>query len=257
MIKKIYIIFMVLFVIGGLVFLIQMGLKEKPLAKIKWSGFNSEAEVARAISLRLRQEIKDHSIVFLGVEPGNKNHLNIWKEWLILNSEPEWQFDEVLFEPGLKFAGETWPAAKALDIRKDQEFFVQMIRDPKNAKRRIAVILPHVYSSQLIVDNPVKRVIKESRVKILSITLLEMEHTNLPCVAEGVDYTGQSILGCKVKEKLFFVKNNNSRWGTQPPPYYKDPTADFDNKKTKDESIWSGTLEQYGISDFLMFMKNS
>lgn len=234
MIKKIYIVMLVLIGLGGLSFLIQLSLKGKAVVKIAWSDFASEDEVANAISMRLRQELKDHNVVFLGVEPGSKNQLSIFKKWVNLNTEPGWKFDEVFIEPELVFRQEVWPEAKIFDIRKDQETFVQLVRDLKKTNHRVVVVVPQIYSSQLIVDNPVKRVIKESEQEILSITLVAIDNTELPCTAEGADYTGQSALGCVVKEKLFFTKN----------------------KKTKSGVLWSGMLEQYGLSDFLMFIKN-
>jgi hypothetical protein len=184
--------------------------------------------------MRLRQEIKDHSIIFLGVEPGSKDHITIWKKWVSLNTELGWKIDEVLIEPELPMRQELWPEAKSFDILKNELDFINFIRDQSKLNRRIVIIVPHIYSSQLIMDNPIKRIIKESQQKILSITLVTIDKTSLPCVADGVDYTGQSGLGCIVKQKLFFYKN----------------------RKTKEHFLWSGMLEQFGFSDFLMFMKN-
>lgn len=237
--KKIYAVFIGTLTIIALVWVIQLTLEGKPVAKIKLSEFEQPQKFSDAIRMRLRQEIKDHAVVFLGVDPEEPLHFEIWKAFLQETVEPGWKFDEILIEQGLK-KGESWGLGeKPIDLKENEDLLKADWNSPTGKEMRRAVLVPHVFSSQLIKDNPVQRLkYHPNEARFLSLSLVplgsnaqEPEIQRLPCSSEGSDYTGQSPLGCMVRKKAMF---------------WKKP---FKNKK------YLGLVEQVGLHDYLVYFR--
>lgn len=236
--KYIYGIFIGIITLVALVWVIHLGISGKPLAKIKLSEFQSTKEAADAVFMRLRQELKDHPIVFLGVDPEEPEHLQIWREFLKEVKEPGWKFDEIYIESGLE-AKEAWGLGEQqVDIKEKESEFKQLWSEQALRGKRVAVVVPHVYSSQLIQNNPVQRIKSNPQdLRIISISIVPLaqspkdpEVLRLPCASEGSDYTGKSPLGCAIRNKAMF-------WTKAPSP----------------KASRLGILEQFGLSDYLFF----
>lgn len=213
---KIYIYFILagLVVVGGMVFTIYFGLEPKPVQKIRLSEFDRLEDVSKSLHMRLWQELRDAQIVFLGVEPGVRAHLQLWDHFVKNPYEGDLQFDEMYIEPGLKYADEL-KGYTSLDIKQEHETLVKSFAANKDSKRRVLFILPHIYAAQVIKDNPVNRLVKESGVRVYSMTLAilpksesDFALSSLPCAAEGADYTGQSPLGCLIRHKYKTLKKS-------------------------------------------------
>ncbi len=238
MFKKLYISFLILSVLAGFIYILQIGLQEKTISKIKWSHFNDSREVAESIANRLRQETKDHQVIMFGVDPGNLNHLKIVKSWLEFNKSPGWNIDLIYIEPALSGGKEMFPQATPIDIREFEDKTVGLLNDFFESKKRILIIAPHIYVSQFIKENPVSRILKKLKPAqsqlVMGISLIPiLSESSLTCVSAGVDYTGQSPLGCLAQEKSFFYQ------------------------KKKFEKNMSGALDQYGLNDYLFFLKGN
>lgn len=237
--KKIYAVLIGLLTIISIGWVIQLTIEGKPVAKIKLSEFETPKNLSDAVKMRLRQEIKDHPIVFLGVDPEEPSHLEVWKHFINEMDEPGWKFDELLIEQGLSLK-EPWRSGeKMIDVKENEMALKTAWNDPSYKEKRIVVVVPNIYSSQLIKDNPVQRLKlnpNEGRILSLSIVPLgqnanEVEINRLPCVAEGADYTGQSPLGCMIRKKARFVKKP------------------FHNKS------YLGAVEQVGLHDYLVYLR--
>jgi hypothetical protein len=234
--KYLYIIFVSLLSIVALVWVIQLGIQGKPLAKIKLSEFASVEGVSDSILMRLRQELKDHNIVFLGVDPEEPEHMEIWRHLLLAAKEPGWKFDEIIVERGLQPKDPWGLQERVVDFKKEEEGLKSLWNSEAYKTKRIAVVVPHIYSSQLIKDNPIQRLKSNPEdVRFLSITAVplaksdkEPEIVRLPCAGEGADFTGESPLGCAIRNKSVF-------W-----------------KKPPKEKARLGVVEQYGLNDFIL-----
>lgn len=237
--KYIYGIFIGVVAVAALAWIIHLGVQGKPLAKIKLSEFQSDQELAKAIAMRLRQELKDHSVVFLGVDPEESEHLLIWKEFLQQANEPGWKFDEILIEEGLTLGPPWGLGERIVNIKAEETNLKELWASANYKEKRIAVVVPHIYGSQLIKDNPVQRVkLNPNEGRILSLTIVPMGQTGeeaavtrLPCVADGVDYTGQSPLGCAIRKKSMF-------WSRPLKP-----------------GVRLALVEQFGLHDYLVFFR--
>lgn len=233
MFKRIYLILMVLAGLAALTFVINGSLKERPIAKIKWSQFTNPEEVAQAISMRLRQEVKDNPIVFIGVDPSEEVHFQIWSEWVKKQIDPGWRFDQIYREPELK-GGESWSQALPYDIRKYEDQFIEILTESLKKSERVLALLPHVYVSQRLANNPVQRIQTKLGRKILSLSLVDLSNNQIPCLKGDADFTGQGALGCLIAEKNLALRT----------------------KKNFNEASYVGLLDQYGFTDFLMFLKH-
>jgi len=237
--KKIYGIIIGLLTIVSLGWVIQLTLEGKPIAKISLSEFERPQSLSEAVKMRLRQEIKDHAIIFLGVDPDEPTHLEVWKNFINEMIEPGWKFDEILVEKGLSYK-EPWNLGEHLiDVRENELSLKASWNEVSNKEKRVVVVVPSVFSSQLIKDNPVQRLkVNPNEGRFLSLSLVPLgENTNepevsrIPCAAEGSDYTGQSPLGCMIRKKAMF---------------WKKP---FKNKK------YLGIVEQVGLHDYLVYFR--
>lgn len=237
--KKIYAVLIGLLTVVSLGWVIQLTIEGKPIAKIKLSEFEKPRNLSDAVKMRLRQEIKDHSIVFLGVDPDEPVHLEVWNHFINEMIEPGWKFDEILIEQRLVL-NEPWGLGeKLIDFKENEATLKRDWNEMGNRDKRVVVVVPHVFSSQLINDNPVQRLKQnpnEGRFLSLSLVPLgenpnEAEVNRIPCVAEGSDYTGQSPLGCMIRKKAMFAKKP------------------FHNKN------YLGVVEQVGLHDYLVYFR--
>jgi hypothetical protein len=237
--KYLYIAFVSLITIAALVWVIQLGIQGKPIVKIKLSEFKSSNEVAESTLMRLRQELKDHSIVFFGLDPEEPEHFLIWAHLVKQAQEPGWRFDEVYVEKDLSVPTNLIPEMKRIDVKEKEAEFKSLWASDAYRGKRVAVIVPHIYASQLIQNNPVQRMkVAPEDGKILSISLVPLAGTprdpeleRLPCAAEGSDYTGKSPLGCAIRNKSMF-------W-----------------TKPLKAGVRLGVLEQFGLHDYLFFYR--
>ncbi len=222
----------------ALAWIIHLSLNGKPISKIKLSEFTSPHHIAESLSMRLRQEIKDHSILFLGLDIDQPEHIQIWIEFLKLIKEPGWKFDEIIVEEGLNLPalglGEV-----VLNVKANEDLLKVKWLSEINLNKRIVVIVPDIYSSQLLKDNPIQRLKSSVNEGIfLSLTLVGLGASaedpiiqKLPCSADGADITGQSALGCVVRKKAMF------------------------HTKPLKTNVRLGVVEQVGLHDFLVFYR--
>ncbi len=241
--KKIYAIIIGILSLVALVWVIQLSLEGKPVVKIKLSEFQSTKELSQSILMRLRQEIKDHSILFLGVDPEEPLHLEVWRELLMMDQEPGWKIDEIFVEKGLILPKPLGLGENIIDVKEFESHFKTTWFSESYKNKRVAVIVPNIYSSQLIKDNPAQRLKSNpNESRILSLSLVPLsdntespEVNRIPCAADGADYTGQSPLGCMIRKKAMFWKRK------------------FAPKKN---GSYLGIVEQVGLHDYLIYFRS-
>lgn len=233
MIKRFYMFFIVLLVVGGIGFLFYLSQQSQKVQRLPWTNLNSVPGIASKIFEIVSEKLKTEKILFLGVDPGQELHFKIWSQFLAEISNSGMEIEAVLIEPELPLRDEYWPTAKPFDIRKDEKLLVELLLKKINTNGKMVFILPHVYAVQIFKDNPAKRVINALKQKIFSLSLLDINTEGLPCVSDDMDYTGQSTLGCAVREKLLQSKLS---------------------KNTK-SSLYSLTIDEYSPEDLFIFVR--
>ncbi|MEZ0392964.1 MAG: hypothetical protein ACAH59_12160 [Pseudobdellovibrionaceae bacterium] len=203
--KRIYLVLMAALVLLGLGAMIYFGIQPRPIQKIKISQFENHTVLGNSILLRLREEIKLNPLLFLGVEPENPEHQQIWKEFLRLNQEPGLRYDVIAIE---QFLGtQEFPEASPIETTEKFTQFMEGTRGALQAGKRVVVIVPTLAASQAVFGNLVNTYKKKTSETPMSLSLSELPRTREmekdmrhKCVVEGVDQTGEGALGCYIAQ---------------------------------------------------------
>lgn len=198
--------FLGLLVAAGVAITLYFGLQPRSLPKIKNSLLANPERMGEAVAQRLWQEIKEADLILLGVEPGKPDHLKLWKRFLeVLPAEQK--YTQVLIEPGLEDKN-IISYNEEMDLQKDLDRFKQGLKKAQENKIRVAIIVPSIYSSQSIPDNPVHRLTQDSEFLPLSLSVAEPtlsreeeSEAPYPCASGSEDAAGLASWGCLIQTK--------------------------------------------------------
>ncbi|WII72534.1 hypothetical protein QJS83_01450 [Bdellovibrio sp. 22V] len=226
----------------GIFFATQFSIQPKSIPKIKFSQVSLPEELGKGIYERLRLEIKESPIVLLGVTPNHIEDIELWRGFLEANQEQGSKYDVIVVEPMLPYV-ELFPSNMRIDIKEDMNRFVEGVKKAREQGLRVAVIVPNIYSSQLLKKNPANRLKEEYKLDVTSFSIMkfpvtrEQEEAFEPkCVVEaGKDFSGQGPIGCMVRE-----------------------IARKTYRKKFEDGKYSGLMEQTGSKDYLiLFNRNA
>ncbi len=201
--KRIYWILLVGIVLAGVTTMIYFGIQPRPIPKISLSKFENHTVLANSLLLRLREEIKNSPVLFLGVDPDKPEHFEIWQEFLKQNHEPGFAYDTIVVEQAL--ATELFPGAEKINLIDQFSAFYQGIQTGVSNGRRVAVIMPSIYSVQMIHNNLDSNFNSKVQVLGTSFSLTDFPRSREdektmthPCVVAAVDQSGLGPFGCIV-----------------------------------------------------------
>lgn len=201
--KRIYWVLFGLIMLSGLVTMIYFGIQPRPVPKIRISHFENHTVLANSILLRLREEIRQSPLIFLGVEPERPEHLQIWKELLRLNQEPGSRYDVLVIEQFLGVLD--FPEASQVATKENFEVFFEGTEKALKEGKRVAVIVPTIYASQAVHGNLANSYKIQSKSQPMSLSLTDFPRSRAaekdmlhPCIVEGVDISGVGPLGCLI-----------------------------------------------------------
>jgi hypothetical protein len=234
--KYLYWVAAAIVVVIGVGISVYFGQGTVSLPKITYNHYSDPAKFAEVLILKMSSELKDAPLVMLGVAPGRKIGLEIWKAFLDQTASGELKYPVVIVDPGLPFANEMFPDAVKMDLKKD---FLRFIEGAKNARVqgvRMAVIVPSIYASQLLQGNPADSIKKNSDLKLTSFSVMgfpraaEQEATmEIRCVMGQNDRDGEGALGCEAQKKARLLYRKKSRPG-----------------------FYEGVMDQVGEKDYLV-----
>jgi hypothetical protein len=105
--------------------------------------------------------------------------------------------------------------------------------------QRVAVIMPTIYSSQLIPGNVAFKMKNQAHLKITSMSITdfprsreEEKYMRYPCSVEDVDQSGLGKLGCFITQEA---------------------RTNYRKKMTHDSLV--GLVDQMGMSDYLVLLR--
>lgn len=219
----------------GVGFSVYFGVQPKSIPKIKYSHFSDPGKAAGALMLRMNLELKSAPLLMLGVMPGRKMDLEVWKAFLEQSHMPELQYQVVVIDPKLPFAAEIFPTALKLDIKDEAERFIEGAKNAKAQGLRMAVIAPTIYVSQRLQQNPMAQIKKNSDLQAVSISLMGFPRSpeqeaqmDIPCVMGSNDRDGVGALGCMAQQK-----------------------ARLNYRKKSKPGFYEGLMDQVGQQDYL------
>ncbi len=203
--KRIFWVLVSLVALAGLTTMIYFGIQPRPISKIQLSKFESHTVLANSLLLRLREEIKHSPVLFLGVDPTHPEHYEIWQEFLKQNHEQGFAYDILVQEQALET--DLFPTAQKVATKEDFPVFMHGIQAAVGQGHRVAVILPLIYSVQMIRGNVARNYNTQvqSPEVATSFSLTDFPRNrdqekdmNHRCIVEGVDETGLGPFGCMV-----------------------------------------------------------
>ncbi|RYZ81626.1 MAG: hypothetical protein EOP06_23180 [Proteobacteria bacterium] len=216
--KYIYWICASIVLLSGIGFSVYFGVQPKSIPKITYSHFETPSKLADAIVLRMNQELKGMPLVFLGVMPGRTQDLEVWKSFLQQSHIPGMQYQALVVDPDLPGAVEAFPGAVKIDLQRETERFIEGAKKAREQGLRMAVIVPTIYSSQILKDNPVSTIKKTSDLQPASFSLVgfprnaDQEKTqDLPCLMGPGDRKGTGDIGCVVQNKARLIYRKKSK----------------------------------------------
>ena len=238
---KLYWLLFALVLGAGLTATIYFGLQPRPVPKIQISKFQSDLELANSLVMRLNEEIKDSRVIFLGVQPERPDQLKVWQAFLKQSLPPEMQYSVVVLDQYLPNP-ELFPEAERFDTKEQAQALFSGIQQALQSGKRVAVIVPNIYSVQKVAGNLVNRLSEllqpENKPEILptSLSLADFprdrsEERSMvqPCVVEGVDETGYGPWGCMVLQ-----------------------AARANYRKRFEKGQWIGLVNLIGLRDYMV-----
>lgn len=232
--QKIFYVFFGILVLVGLVVSIYFGLNPKPIPKIKFSSIESPEKLAQAVHFRLAQEIAPNKLFAIGYQPEHPEQLKVIKYWKENGLADIW-FADVNLQLGEEFS-----EVEKFDSKTQFEDLAKKLFQLYSTDKKIAVILPSVYSSQIVNDNFVDLFKRKYYLPIMSLTLVELLRVRdqekalvLKCYMPDADKTGFGALGCATLQQSRFFYRKKGEPG----------------KKT-------AYMDQRGALDYLIFYSN-
>jgi len=204
--KYIYWIAAVLVIALGVYFSIQFTIAPQSIPKINFSQVAQPEQLGKGVFERLRLEIREAPVVLLGVTPNKIEDVELWRGFFEANQEAGSKYDVIVVESMLPYV-EIFPTAMHLQVKEDMPRLVEGIKKAREQGLRVAVIVPNIYSSQLIKNNPASNLKTQYNLDITSFSISkfpvtrEQESTFEPLCVDGgaVDPAGTSALGCMIR----------------------------------------------------------
>jgi hypothetical protein len=221
----------ILVLVAGLGFSIYFGVKPRPIPKIKLSAIESPEILANAVANRMSEEFKATKIYAFGFQPEMPHHLDVIKHWYDLKIADVW-----IVESKLQVKPE-FISGISLDSHEQYQQIVEVIKKALAENKKVALVLPNIFSSQQVDNNLVSSLIKNEKIEVTSFSLVELIRNRedeksawIKCSVTPVDQTGYGHLGCSILQQA----RNLYRKKTDP------------NKK-------SAYMDQRGAFDYLIF----
>lgn len=241
--KYLYWIAAIALIGAGLYVATQVEVQPPVVQKIKFSQFQEPEAFGKEIFQQLHKEIKESPLIFLGVTPNQIEDVELWRGFLeAAKAEgPGVAYDVIVVEPMLPYV-EIFVSDMRIDIKAEPQRFIEGVKKAMADGMRVAVIVPTIYSSQLLQRNPVDFFKNQNGLDMLSLSVAKFPLTEAQeavfepkCVLEqGVDHAGTGKLGCAIRT----AARKTYRLQTETGKY-------------------SGFVEQVGPKDFLVLFNRN
>lgn len=203
-----YIALGVVFIIG-LASVLFYGIQPRAIPKIKLSHFESSTVAADSIVFRLRQELSESKILFLGLEPDRKDLFEVYQNInRILQADSALRFDVTLIESHLdtRLTELNQVQGERFDAEKDFSRLLAGLQSAQEKNLRVLVLLSPVHAAAMLKGSSAA-LLKEQKIQVMSLLLMwfprarELEsQMTVPCRVADHDLEGSGILGCEIAQ---------------------------------------------------------
>lgn len=236
MAKTIYFTLAGLVVATGMGIVIFFGLQPRSIPKVDFSQFENARGLGEATVRRLPLEIKAAPLLFVGVWPGKPENVEALKGFIDSLKDPELHYDVTVIESRLE-GFEGWEGER-MNLSEEMPRFAGGIKTALEQNKRVLVISPTAFSSQLLAVNVPMRLKSEYGIDATSFSiapfpLSRVEEKSFPLICEtnNKDEAAMGVLGCAVVQKARSMY-----------------------RKKKDPKKYSGAVAQVGLHDYLMLL---
>jgi hypothetical protein len=203
--KHLYWIGVVVVIVGGIFIARSINIGPETQTLIPFSQVSTPEEMGQNIFKTLKAEVMHAPFLMLGVTPNAIEDIELWRGFLEAAESAGLKYEMIVVEPKLPYV-EIFRSALYIDIKTEMRRFAEGLVAAKDKGLRAIVIVPTIYSSQLLKSNPVDRLQRDFSLPFLSLSATpfpvtkEQELSFDPkCVrGEGVDPEGTSALGCVI-----------------------------------------------------------
>lgn len=205
--KYLYILGAVLLISAGIYISMTWELQPPSKAIIAYEQVDSPQEIGAKLARKLKPELQKQPLLVFGVTPNQVEDLELVQGFLTEISQANLGYEMVIAEPQLPHVDMISTQLK-IDIKSELSRFASGVTESLSQGLRVAVVVPAIYSSQLLAGNPADRLKQEHNLNFMSITISpfpltpqQAETFDPPCVGEkGHDNAGTGKLGCAIQQ---------------------------------------------------------
>jgi hypothetical protein len=208
-------IYYILAIFGiGLIALVYYGMdpNHKTVPKIKLSYFKDDTEVVTSIESVLDLYIAQEKYFWFGIEPGHQKQIDVLLKLKAGIETKNGPFDLVIYDQELDRVHATSQFFKPHQLAYVKQNWFEISKLIKeNINKRILIITASVYSTNLIQHNPLDKIVKDSGLRPLTLSMgylaatTDEEKNNVfPCKTD--DNEGVAAWGCLVINKSRAVR---------------------------------------------------
>jgi hypothetical protein len=213
-------------------------MQPKSLPKIKPSQIETPERFGGAIAQRLWMEIRENNLIFLGVDPNRPDDLKVWLGFLESLKTPDLSYGFIVVEPALPNKGMIHYQDE-VDMKNDVDRMAEGLKKALETNMRVAVIVPSIYSSQAIPNNPMSVLKSKMNFQPLSISIAEAtlnreeeSKSVYPCATGSGDTGGLGSWGCLIQTKSRGLY-----------------------RKKLESGKYLGLMDQVGATDYLVLLR--
>jgi hypothetical protein len=206
--KYLYWVFAGLLVVGGIYLSMSVSVAPESVSKIAFGQFTYPEDLGNEVYEKLKEEIKESPLVMLGVTPNQIEDVELWRGFLeTAGKDPATKYDVIIVEPKLPYV-ELLPSNLRIELKEEMSRFVDGVKKARTEGLRVAVVVPSIYSSQVIKGNPVDRLKTEFGMNFTSLSVTKFPVTDeqekvfepLCAVEDRQDKEGTGALGCMIRQ---------------------------------------------------------
>ncbi len=218
----------------------SLGQSEKTVPKIRLSYFKNTSEVSQSIGKILQQQLITQKYFWIGVEPGHDHHLQLITS--ILETWPA--FDLIILDQELSLSKESIEKLKVTHLYYVRENWFELAKlIQQNADKKILVITAAIYSTNLLKENPVHKVLKQTSLKPVTFSM--------GYFAVNTDDEKKNIFRCVTDDK-----EGVAAWGCLVLNKARSQRRKIDSSKIAEPSnLMAGMMDLTGEKDYMLLLR--
>ncbi len=234
--KHLYWILVLIVIFLGVGLSVYFGQETVSITKLGYNHYSAPEKFVERLILKTQNELKSAQLVMLGVMPGRRVDLEVWKAFLDQTEHNELTYQVLIVDPDLPMAKEFFPNAIKMDLKKEIIRFIEGVKNAQSHGLRMAVIAPSIYTSQLLQGNPMDNIKKNSDLKPISFSVIGFPRTpeqetsmEIPCMMGQNNRDGVGAIGCEAQRAARLLYRKKSKPG-----------------------FYEGLIDQVGDQDYLV-----